>query len=200
MTKKVKLDISATEALERADILLDQGEEDAGEQYLKMVVEGGKKNAEVLFEYAVAVEDQRQYNAVRFYKEALKLDPKHAEAHYGLGRRFGCLGNLDEAIKHFKKAIKIAPEDAKAYCGLGLALSKQGKQKKALKNIRKALKLEPEDSVDYRVYAMICENLGDKKEALKQLRKSERMKKDVQVEYEIAKLKALVEDKSEQKE
>ncbi|MFH1788419.1 MAG: tetratricopeptide repeat protein [Candidatus Altiarchaeota archaeon] len=193
MAKK-KLDISAEEAMERADVLFSQGEVEAGNEYLGMVISGGKKNAEVLFDFAVDVEDEKPYAAIKYYSKAIELEPKHSEACYGLGRCYGRVGELDKAIECFKKAIKHAPKDAKAYCGLGLALSHKGEHKQALAKMKKAIELEPDDSVDYQVYAMILSNKGDLKGALRQYRHSESIDKNLQVEYEIAKIKALIED------
>lgn len=194
MSRKKKFSITASEAMERADVLFSKGEVDAGDEYLKMVTSGGKGNAQVLFDYALSVEDEKPYAAIKYYIKAVELDSKHAEACYGLGRCYGRVGELDKAIEYFKKAVKHAPEDAKAYCGLGLALSHKGEHKKALAKMKKAISLEPEDGVDYRVYAMILGNKGDLKRALAQYRHSESIHMNPQVEYEIEKLKALIED------
>ena len=195
MTRKnPELKITAEEALKRADILFARGDEAEAREYYRMVSTGGRKNADVFFRYAVAIEDEKHEAAVKYYLQALKLDPAHAEACYGAGRMYGRRGDLDKAIRYFRKAIKLNPKDAKSYCGVGLALSQKGKHWEALKNIKKALSLEPEDSVDYHVYAMILENNGDLKGALKQYRHSAAIAKNLQVEYEIEKLKAMVED------
>jgi tetratricopeptide (TPR) repeat protein len=194
MKKDSELKITAEEALRRADILFERGDEAEARAYYRMVSTGGRKNAEVFFRYAVEIEDERHDAAIKYYLQALKLDPAHSEACYGAGRMFGRTGDLEKAILYFRKAIKLAPKDAKSYCGLGLALSQKGKHREALKNIKKALSLEPEDSIDYRIYAMILENKGDLEGALKQYRKSETLERNPQVAYEIEKLKVIVED------
>lgn len=80
--------------------------------------------------------------------QALKLDPKLAEAHvargvgnYYLPSSFG--GGVELAIKDFEKAIQLAPKSSDAHLWLGIALRKAGKNADARKALQKALDLNP---------------------------------------------------------
>lgn len=44
------------------------------------------------------------------YDAALKIDPNHAKAHYGLATVYAKLGNMDEAKKHFEICRKLKAE------------------------------------------------------------------------------------------
>ena len=47
--------------------------------------------------------------AVREYREALRLDPRHADAHYNLAVALERLGRMDEAIAHYQQASQLDP-------------------------------------------------------------------------------------------
>ena len=56
----------------------------------------------------------------------MKLQPRHAEAHYYLGLTLRALGKLPEAIGHLEKATTLAPTLAVAYAHLGIAQREHG--------------------------------------------------------------------------
>ena len=52
----------------------------------------------------------RQFaQAVKEYREAIKLNPRLASAYRGLGVAYASLGNRDQAIKNYKKYLELAP-------------------------------------------------------------------------------------------
>jgi tetratricopeptide (TPR) repeat protein len=54
------------------------------------------------------MEDCKQpQEALRFYREAIKLDPSFADAHYNLALLFESMGKKAEAVAHFRTARKI---------------------------------------------------------------------------------------------
>ena len=52
--------------------------------------------------------------AISAYKEALKLNPRMADAHINLGRIYADSGNLSQAQKSFLEVLKIDPASKKA--------------------------------------------------------------------------------------
>jgi hypothetical protein len=64
--------------------------------------------------------------AIKAFKESVKLNPNVAEAHYGLGFSNFRLGRFRDAADAFKKAITIDPQMAKAHYGLSLAYQELG--------------------------------------------------------------------------
>ena len=58
---------------------------------------------------------------VSYIKQAIRIDPDDADAHYGLGLAYFTLGMDKEAIGSFKQAIRIDPDFAEAHYNLGVA-------------------------------------------------------------------------------
>jgi tetratricopeptide (TPR) repeat protein len=67
--------------------------------------------------------DARKYQtAEASYRAALKLKPRDARAHYGLGNVFTDQQRWDEAEKIYRQAIDIAPNNAEAMMALSFVL------------------------------------------------------------------------------
>jgi Tfp pilus assembly protein PilF len=64
---------------------------------------------------------QKDREAIKAFKESIKLNPNTAETYYGLGFSSFRLGKFREAADAFKKATALNPEMAKAHYGLSLA-------------------------------------------------------------------------------
>ena len=82
-----------------------------------------KKNLTTKETFALAVQNHQKNNlqvAENLYKETLKTNPNHVDAHNNLGIVFKELGELQKAVDCHQKAIQIQPEDAYAHYNLGL--------------------------------------------------------------------------------
>ena len=64
---------------------------------------------------------QKDREAIKAFKESIKLNPNTAETYYGLGFSSFRLGKFRDAADAFKKATTLNPEMAKAHYGLSLA-------------------------------------------------------------------------------
>ena len=91
--------------------------------------------------------------AIRHYRQALRLDPRNASTHNSLGTCFLRQGKSDEAIHHFREALRIRPDHAQAHNNLGLALARQDKLDEAIIHFQEALRIRPD-------YAQAHNNLG----------------------------------------
>lgn len=58
-------------------------------------------------------------NALSYFENAVKKNPRYAEAYFQVGYCNGELGRYTEAIEAFKQAIRIKPDYAEAHYGLG---------------------------------------------------------------------------------
>ena len=65
-------------------------------------------------------------DAIKAFKESIKLNPNNAETYYGLGFSNFRLGKFREASDAFKKATELSPTMAKAHYGLSLAYQELG--------------------------------------------------------------------------
>src|SRR5262249_47257239 len=74
--------------------------------------------------------------AIKALREAIRLEPKEAEAHYNLANVLSQKGLLDEAGDEFRLAVHFDPNLAEAHCNLGQLLRGQGQFADALKALR----------------------------------------------------------------
>ena len=84
---------------------------------------GGSDSKEALDYYDQAskfVNKQDFKNAKKYYRKAIKKDPKFVEAYDNLGVVYRKLGDLDEAIKCYKTSIELYPDGAMAHQNLAL--------------------------------------------------------------------------------
>jgi len=69
---------------------------------------------------------QKDREAIKAFKESIKLNPNTAETYYGLGFSSFRLGRFKDAADAFKKATTLNPNMAKAHYGLSLAYQELG--------------------------------------------------------------------------
>ena len=74
--------------------------------------------------------------AVKAFRESVKLKPNDAEAQYGLGFANFRMGRFRDAADAFKKATVLVPGMAKAHYGLGLAYQELGLDKQLIEEYR----------------------------------------------------------------
>jgi tetratricopeptide (TPR) repeat protein len=65
------------------------------------------------------------------YEEAIRLNPKEADAWIGKGSALGKQDKNDEAIKAYEEAIRLDPNDVAAWYNKGVALEALGKTAEA---------------------------------------------------------------------
>jgi tetratricopeptide (TPR) repeat protein len=76
-------------------------------------------------------------------REAMRLTPDDAVAHYDLGNALGDKGDWDGAIKEYGEAIRLKPEFAIAHFNLGLALEHKWDRQSAVAEYCRTLELQP---------------------------------------------------------
>lgn len=82
--------------------------------------------------------------AQKYYKRAIKLNPKYSEAINNLGTIYYAKKSYRRAINQYKKAIRLAPNSASIYSNLGTAYFARKKYEDASKAYQQALSLDPE--------------------------------------------------------
>ncbi|PYK39798.1 MAG: hypothetical protein DME49_02800 [Verrucomicrobia bacterium] len=119
-------------------------------------------------------------NAIRYYEQALKLDPNYALAYCGLADNYAYMGSVvmpeKEAIakeKEFaQKALELDPELAEAHMSIALALIGAFDWQNGLKEFDRALELNPNLAFAYEVQAWTVNGLGRFDEAIAKTRKA----------------------------
>lgn len=74
------------------------------------------------YTYACEIEPTNPLEAISSYREALRLDPNHADAHINLGRLLHDAGNAKDAATHYRAALRARPNSTTAAFNLGVAL------------------------------------------------------------------------------
>ncbi len=92
--------------------------------------------------------------AVAYLEEALRIDPKSAEAHYVFGNVLALSGlpeRLRDAIAHYEAALRIRPAHFRTHYNLGtLLMDVPERQAEAIAQLESAVRLEP-DSLEAHV-------------------------------------------------
>lgn len=91
------------------------------------------------------IEQGAYADAAALYEEAIKLDPKHAEAINNLGSALSYLGRYEEAENCFREAMAIKPNFSDPHANLGVLLRQKSYLVDSEAFLRRALKLKPND-------------------------------------------------------
>ena len=84
---------------------------------------------------------QRYEEAEEEYREAVRIKPDYAEAHYNLGILLSDLKRFREAERECKEAVRINPDFAEAHGNLGFLYSILEKTEEAKKELEIAKEL-----------------------------------------------------------
>lgn len=85
----------------------------------------------------------RHAEAAEHYRKAIRLQPRAAEHHVGLGLALRAAGRLDEALAACRRAVSLRPDMAEAHHNLGNLLVAQGRVQEAKVSYRRALSVNP---------------------------------------------------------
>lgn len=133
------------EWVNRGSDLLAQGEPAEAEVVLARARAQSPDDEDVHYNLGIALARQGKVDeAIREYREALRLFPEYVEAHNNLGNLYLRLGRLDEAAGHLKEAIRILPDYASAWNNLGSVLQRQDLKEEACRHFEKAVALKPD--------------------------------------------------------
>ncbi len=88
------------------------------------------------------LKQQKDHEAIKAFKESIKLNPNNTETYYGLGFCNFRLGKFRDAADAFKKATVLSPTMAKARYGLALAYQELGMDAQLMEQYRILEKLD----------------------------------------------------------
>lgn len=108
------------------------------------------KAKEQMFLSNQKVKEAREYGirgefdkALSLSEDAVRLNPKSADAYAVRAESNGSLKNYDLCIKDCERSLQIKPDNARAYNSRGLSYVYKGEYDKALIEINKALQIDP---------------------------------------------------------
>jgi tetratricopeptide (TPR) repeat protein len=136
--------------------------------YQILIEEGQKFSSEARYE-----------EAIRCYREAIKINPNLADAYYFMGYTYSLLGKPFEGIELCDKAIECEPECAEAYVNKGFILGTiLKKEEEAIKCYDEAIRINPNLAPVYCNKAMSLSALKRYEEALNSSNKAIEIKSD----------------------
>jgi tetratricopeptide (TPR) repeat protein len=88
--------------------------------------------------------DKKEYdNAIKYFDEAIRLDPQNARFYYERGIAWSYKRQQDKALADFSEAIRLDPAFAAAYNSRGIVWREQGEHDKAIKDFDTAIRFSP---------------------------------------------------------
>jgi serine/threonine-protein kinase len=113
--------------------------------------------------------------AIDFYEQAIRLDPKYAPAHMNLGVALKATGNVDEAIDCYRRAIEADPTFAQAHNNLANALKGRGDLAGAVEHFEQAARLDPTLAEPHYNLGLLFADQGRDDEAIAQYEEALRL-------------------------
>jgi len=106
--------------------------------------------------------------AIQQFREAMRLNPDFAEAHYNLALVYEGAGQRQEAIRHWEEALRLEPDFPEAENNLGAALMAQGEVREAIDHYQQAVRLKPGFAGARYNLAVALEQAGRVREAIEE--------------------------------
>ena len=106
---------------------------------------GAQKNAILANKTGIAYHQlQDLQNAEKYYRRAVKLNPKYPEAINNLGTVYYAKKSYRRAINQYKDALRLRPDSASVHSNLGTAYLARKQDDDAMKAYDQALAIDPE--------------------------------------------------------
>lgn len=110
-----------------------------------MYREHSKGSAVMLNKTGIAYHQMLELGAAeKYYKLALKVDPKYAEAVNNLGTVYYARKSYRRAVHQYKKALRLNPQSASVWSNLGMAYFSRNDMMDAQEAFQTALMLDPD--------------------------------------------------------
>jgi tetratricopeptide (TPR) repeat protein len=134
----------------------------------------------------------RVEEAIRTYRQALRIKPDDAIARNSLGTALQTMGKLEEAITEYREVLRVRPDYANAHYNLGTSLLSLGKPEEAVKHFQEVLRLGPEDADAYNDLGSALAIQGEMVQAAVQFEKALRLNPaHANAHYNLGKLFAI---------
>ncbi len=119
---------------------------------------------------ALVLSQQNQpTEAIRYYENALMLDPSYADGYINFGAELIKINRVNDAAEILRRGIELKPDFAHAYFVRGHALSIANRFEEAADSLRLGLRLDKNSAWANALLGSCLVSLGDHKNARKQL-------------------------------
>ena len=154
---------------------------------LTLPVSAEKPTAKTFVQIGLVNYENAEYSeAIDEFKQAIKLKPNYAAAHYHLANAYFGLRRYDEALDSYKKAVKIKPSYIDAHYSLGVLATMLSEYDDAIKALKKVIKLDPKHSRAFFSLGNAYSELEDYEEAVTYYKKAVQLKpKDAAARYSL---------------
>jgi spermidine synthase len=113
----------------------------AGSRYLGSIVPESAELHNVLALSSASAGNME--DAIKEFREALRLRPESAVTHWHLGAALASQGVREEALDHLRRSIELDPSNEAAHNDLGAVLLRERRVDEAIGHFEEALKLNP---------------------------------------------------------
>lgn len=121
------------------------------------------------FDLGLSLDEGSPAQAREAYARAVRLAPRHVDAHVNLGRLLHEAGELASAAVHYQKALAVEPAHPVAAFNLGVVLEDQGLLGAAVRAYQLALEHDPAQVDAHHNLGHLFEKLGQPAAALRHL-------------------------------
>ena len=102
------------------------------------------------YQKGIASLEKQDYDAaVAAFTEAIRVNPKSADAFYKRGSAYARKGDSGKAVADYTEAIRLDPKYVAAYINRGAAYERNGAHDKAIPDYTEAIRLNPNDALPY---------------------------------------------------
>jgi tetratricopeptide (TPR) repeat protein len=152
------------------------------------------KNSVMLFKHAVEVTDNnyimhnnlgfaltargRPNEAIKHYKEALRLNPDFEEANINIGLALLSQGKFDECVDYYQEVLRVKPGYARVHNNLGVAFWRLGKNEEATVHFQEAVLIDPNYAEAHNSLGVALVFEGKNEMAIAHLQEALRLKPD----------------------
>jgi tetratricopeptide (TPR) repeat protein len=113
--------------------------------------------------------------AITYFQEAIRVDPRHPSAHACLGKALRRLGRNQEAVPHLALAVDLQPGSPENRVQLGRVLSEVGRLGDAVVQYEAAIASDPGNAWAHYWAANALKGLGREPEARRHMREAARL-------------------------
>ncbi|KAJ3568883.1 hypothetical protein NP233_g5422 [Leucocoprinus birnbaumii] len=137
--------------------------------------------------------DEDLDKAISYFQSALRADPRHYNAWYGLGTCYLRMSKVRLAEYHYRKALDIHPRNAVLMGCVGMAVERRGDRQAALELFDRAVRLAPENALVRYRRAKILVSMRKYEPAIQDLEELRMMTpEESNVVFQLAKVYRLV--------